>query len=96
MDPQLKMRVDMLEKTLTSYKEMYANLESEMQSITGDVASNVYPVANDSYEKLRKDIEMLQMDNDRLRRRKEELELEIEHRNLKGDFNVDKFKVCYC
>uniref|UniRef100_A0A1B0GGT3 Mitotic checkpoint protein mad1 n=2 Tax=Lutzomyia longipalpis TaxID=7200 RepID=A0A1B0GGT3_LUTLO len=35
------------------------------------------------------------MDNERLRRRKDELELELEHRCLKGDFNADKLKVVH-
>lgn len=93
-DSQLRARLEMLEKTLAGYKEMCTNLEKELAStkllpeIPLEVPNNL-----ESYDRLKKEIETLRIENDKLRRRKDELELELEHRYLKGDVNVDKCKV---
>lgn len=86
----------MLEKTLTSYKELCENLESELNNIKAMPDIPLQMTANGSdYEYLKKVIDDLKLENDRLRRRKEELELEIEQRCLRGDFNVAQFKVVH-
>ncbi|XP_037924951.1 mitotic spindle assembly checkpoint protein MAD1 isoform X2 [Hermetia illucens] len=95
-DSQLRARLEMLEKTLAGYKEMCTNLEKELAStkllpeIPLEVPNNL-----ESYDRLKKEIETLRIENDKLRRRKDELELELEHRYLKGDVNVDKCKVLH-
>ncbi|XP_055687070.1 mitotic spindle assembly checkpoint protein MAD1-like [Lutzomyia longipalpis] len=87
---QLRLRVDMLEKTLAGYKEMCTNLEKDLNAAKGNPEAG-----GTTYEHLRKELTEAQMDNERLRRRKDELELELEHRCLKGDFNADKLKVVH-
>ncbi|XP_075168917.1 mitotic arrest-deficient 1 [Haematobia irritans] len=106
-ESQLKNRIEMLEKTLTGYKEMCASFEKELNSTksaanTTDHGANDHSGVNMSvdinaagYEHFKKELDTLRMENERLRRRKEELELELEHRCLKGDFNVDKYKVVH-
>ncbi|XP_055905594.1 mitotic spindle assembly checkpoint protein MAD1 [Eupeodes corollae] len=97
-ESQLRCRLDMLEKTLVAYKDMCANLEKELfaQKLNPEVSpSSLDCGLNESYEHFKKEIENLRMENDRLKRRKEELELELEHRCLKGDFNIGKYKVVH-
>lgn len=92
---QLQMRIEMLERALNGYKEMCANLEREIQNykLTPDISIDV--TNTDNYEKLRKELTALKVENEKLKRRKEELEMELENRNLKGDFNVEKYKVLH-
>ena len=90
----LRGRIDMLQKTLAGYKELCAALEKENainQQLSASSVENIDSVK--AYEDIKKELETLREDNERLRRRKEELELQLEHRCLKGDFNVDKYKV---
>ena len=89
----LRGRIDMLQKTLAGYKELCAALEKENainQQLSASSVENIDSVK--AYEDIKKELETLREDNERLRRRKEELELQLEHRCLKGDFNVDKYK----
>lgn len=101
---QLKMRVEMLEKTLVGYKDMCSSLEKELtiakstpngDQILDEGSSNVLVASSAGYEHFKKELDILRIENERLRRRKEELELELEHRCLKGDFNIEKYKVVH-
>lgn len=97
-ESQLRCRLDMLEKTLIAYKDMCGNLEKELQAQKSnpDMSPSCLDSGlNDSYEHFKKEIENLRMENEKLKRRKEELELELEHRCLKGDFNIGKYKVVH-
>ncbi|XP_055852317.1 mitotic spindle assembly checkpoint protein MAD1 [Episyrphus balteatus] len=98
-ESQLRCRLDMLEKTLVAYKDMCGNLEKELfaqkSSLEMSSPSCLDSGLNDSYDHFKKEIENLRMENERLKRRKEELELELEHRCLKGDFNIGKYKVVH-
>ena len=94
-DSQLRSRLEVLETTLIGYKEMCSNLEKELESVQKYPELPSFDAHSESYDRLKKEIEHLRIENDRLKRRKEELELEMEHRCLKGDFNVDKFKVVH-
>ncbi|KAM7342651.1 mitotic arrest-deficient 1 isoform 2-T2 [Cochliomyia hominivorax] len=103
VENQLKMRVEMLEKTLMGYKDMCASLEKELTIAKAlpntdpimEQSANVTVDSSVSYDHFKKELDLLRVDNERLRRRKEELELELEHRCLKGDFNMDKYKVVH-
>ncbi|XP_055380040.1 mitotic spindle assembly checkpoint protein MAD1 [Condylostylus longicornis] len=96
-DLQIRTRCDILEKSLVSYKELCTNLQKELESVKqyADLGITESPIISESYEHLKKEITDLRFENDRLKRRKEELELEMEHRCLKGDFNIDKYKVVH-
>lgn len=104
-ETQLKTRIEMLEKTLSGYKDMCASLEKELNHAktlpnadnTSDQSSVNMSVDTTAagYEHFKKELDTLRMENERLRRRKEELELELEHRCLKGDFNIEKYKVVH-
>lgn len=88
----------MLEKTLVGYKDMCSNLEKELTNakqlpVADQSIENV--ISTETYEHTKKELDTMRLENERLRRRKEELELELEHRCLKGDFNVGKFKVVH-
>lgn len=92
-ESQSRIRIEMLEKTIAGYKEMCTNLEKELQNRHPDV--NVDSISNENYERLRNELAKLRSDYEKIKRRKEELELELENRNLKGDFNVGKYKVLH-
>ena len=99
---QLKLRVEMLEKTLLGYKDMCSTLEKEValcKASNGESGTeqnaNMSVDSTVGYEHFKKELDTLRVENERLRRRKEELELELEHRCLKGDFNMNKYKVVH-
>lgn len=94
-DSQNRLRIDMLERTVNGYKEMCANLEKELQNAKVCPEINIDSINNEGYDKLRKELTTLRSEYDKMRRRKEELELELEHRCLRGDFNPEKYKVIH-
>lgn len=53
----------------------------------------VEPFTNEQYKKMRKEMDALKDDNERLRRRKDELEMLFEHSNMKDAYNIPKYKV---
>lgn len=109
---QMRLRLEMLEKTVNGYKDMCASLEKELQSAKnspdhGKSINNtaqpdtmtkpnhfaVESFTHEQYKKVRKEMEALKDDNERLRRRKDELELLFEHSNMKEAYNIPKYKV---
>ncbi|KAH8307734.1 hypothetical protein KR044_011751 [Drosophila immigrans] len=95
-DMQVRYRVEVLERTLTGYKEMCSTLEREMQTMRQQESLSELPPVNDNgYDGVKRELDTLRLENDRLRRRKDELELELEHRCLRGDFNMGNYKVLH-
>lgn len=88
----------MLEKTITGYKDLCAKLETELAEVRGhpgkldDVLGG-----NDQYETLRKDLDALRVENEKLKKRKNELEIEIENLTLRQNVmgTDDRFKVVH-
>ncbi|XP_058066427.1 mitotic spindle assembly checkpoint protein MAD1 isoform X2 [Anopheles bellator] len=79
---QLQERIKNLEKVLANYQEVLQKLESEKSSSEGVCNT----LTNEQYQKLRKEIDSLREENDMVRRRKQELELEIDQ--LRARMNV--------
>ncbi|XP_035917042.1 mitotic spindle assembly checkpoint protein MAD1 [Anopheles stephensi] len=81
---QLRARTDMLEKTLTGYKELCLKQEAELQAnkVMPDIS---FVLTSEQYEKLRKEIDDLRTENERLKRRKEELEVEVHNMTLRAE-----------
>lgn len=94
-DMQMRYRVEVLERTVTGYKEMCSTLEREMQSMRQQESLSDPPPSENGYDSVKKELDTLRMENERLRRRKDELELELEHRCLRGDFNMGDYKVLH-
>ncbi|TDG48273.1 hypothetical protein AWZ03_005228 [Drosophila navojoa] len=94
-DVQVRYRVEVLERTLSGYKEMCSTLEREMQSMRQQESLNDPPISESGYDGVKRELDALRMENERLRRRKDELELEMEHRCLRGDFNMVNYKVLH-
>ncbi|XP_016974094.2 mitotic spindle assembly checkpoint protein MAD1 isoform X1 [Drosophila rhopaloa] len=92
-DMQVRYRVEVLERTVTGYKDMCATLEREIQAMRQQEL--LAEPAGDGYDSVKKELDTLRLENERLRRRKEELELEMMHRCLRGDFNMKDFKVVH-
>lgn len=84
-DSQTRLRIDNLEKTLAGYKEVCARLEQELEAVKAspsDIASSV--VSMEQYEAMKRELNQIRYENERLRRRKDELELEFENRLLRA------------
>uniref|UniRef100_A0A182T4F9 Mitotic spindle assembly checkpoint protein MAD1 n=1 Tax=Anopheles maculatus TaxID=74869 RepID=A0A182T4F9_9DIPT len=81
---QLRARTEMLEKTLTGYKELCQKQEAELQAnkVMPDIS---FVLTSEQYEKLRKEIDDLRTENERLKRRKEELEVEVHNMTLRAE-----------
>ncbi|XP_039485488.1 mitotic spindle assembly checkpoint protein MAD1 [Drosophila santomea] len=92
-DMQVRYRMEVLERTVTGYKDMCATLEREIQAMRQQEL--LAEPAGEGYDSVKKELDTLRLENDRLRRRKEELELEMMHRCLRGDFNMKDFKVVH-
>lgn len=89
VDIELKSRLDIVEKSLTAYKEICSNLEKELEvARTSNSELNGIPTPSEQNEHLHKELEKLRMENDRLQRRKDELEMICEHAKLKEAFNI--------
>lgn len=88
----------MLEKTISGYKELCAKLESEVAEIRGN-ASQLDCVlgSTEQYETLRRDLDLMRSDNEKLKKRKNELEIEIENLTLRHNVmsDGDRFKVVH-
>lgn len=95
-DVQLRMKLDMVERSLNGYKELCATQEKELLASKSLPDLGMSSTISENYERFKKDMEVLRQENERLRRRKEELELMVEQISLKGAYNLDnKYKVVH-
>lgn len=95
-DVQLRMKLDMVEKSLIGYKDLCADQEKELLASKSLPDLGLSSTLSENYERFKKDMEVLRQENERLRRRKEELELLLEQISLKGAYNLgSKYKVVH-
>lgn len=89
-DSDLKARLDILEKSLAGYKEICSTLEKELEVArsSGSELNGGMPTSSEQNEHLRKELDKLRIENDRLQRRKDELEMLIEQSKVKETFNI--------
>ncbi|KAH8373614.1 hypothetical protein KR200_008937 [Drosophila serrata] len=92
-DMQVRYRVEVLERTVTGYKEMCATLEREIQALRQQ--EMLAEPSGDGYDSIKKELDTLRLENEKLRRRKSEMELELMNRCLLGDFNMRDYKVVH-
>lgn len=95
---QSRIRIEMLEKTVNGYKDLCAKLESELAEVRGQPGQLDGVIGSvDQYETLRKDLDSLRTDNEKLKKRKNELEIEIENLTLRHNVmgNDDRYKVVH-
>lgn len=88
----------MLEKTVNGYKDLCARLEADLAEARGHPGQMDGINHNEQYETLRKDLEMLRVDNEKLKKRKNELEIEIENLTLRHNVmgsDVYRYKVVH-
>lgn len=87
----------MLEKTVSGYKELCAKLESELAEVRGHPGQLDGVVGTDQYLELRKDLDSLRTENEKLKKRKNELEIEIENLTLRHNVmgSDDRYKVVH-
>ncbi|XP_063704514.1 mitotic spindle assembly checkpoint protein MAD1 [Culicoides brevitarsis] len=82
-DSQTRLRIDNLEKTLAGYKDVCARLEQELEAAKAtpsDFSNNI----SEQFEVMKKELNLIRTENERLRRRKDELELELENHLLRA------------
>lgn len=95
---QNRIRIEMLEKTVNGYKELCAKLEVELAELRGHPGQlDGVSSANDQYKTLRNDLEILRSENEKLKKRKNELEIEIENFTLRHNLmgNDDRLKILH-
>lgn len=88
----------MLEKTVNGYKDLCAKLETELAEIRGHPGQlDGVSGSGEQYETLRKDLDTLRTENEKLRKRKNELEIEIENLTLRHNVmgSDDRYKVVH-
>ncbi|XP_068145241.1 mitotic spindle assembly checkpoint protein MAD1 [Drosophila tropicalis] len=81
-DMHVRHRIEVLERTVTGYKDICATLEREIQAMRQQ--EQLHEPTNEGYDSVKKELDTLRLENERLRRRKDELELEMVNRSLRG------------
>lgn len=98
-DTQNRLRIEMLTNSVAGYKELCTRLEAEIAEIRGNpnlTSTDPTVCSGEQYKVLRKDLETLRLENDKLRKRKNELEIEIENLTLRNNcINDDRLKVLH-
>ncbi|XP_021932555.1 mitotic spindle assembly checkpoint protein MAD1 isoform X2 [Zootermopsis nevadensis] len=87
---QQRSRVEALEKTVDGYRDLVMKLEADLEkAVKGGIqfSERIY--------KLEEERNTLQQEKEQLMKRRDELEVELEYRALKGDFNPMKSKVLH-
>lgn len=94
---QSRIRVEMLEKTVNGYKDLCLKLENELAELRGHPGNPDGVINPDHYETLRRDLDSLRVENEKLKKRKNELEIEIENYTLRHNVlgDDDKFKIVH-
>jgi mitotic spindle assembly checkpoint protein MAD1 len=95
---QNRIRIEMLEKTVSGYKDLCARLETELAEVRGHPGQlDGVSSSNEQYEGLRKDLDSLRAENEKLKKRKNELEIEIENYTLRHNVmgGDDRYKVVH-
>lgn len=83
-DVSLRFKVESLEKSINGYKELCAKMEEELELARASPDfTTLGLLSNSQYESLRNETNQLRVENDRLRRRKDELELELQTKKLR-------------
>ncbi|PNF32552.1 hypothetical protein B7P43_G02419 [Cryptotermes secundus] len=86
---QQKSRIEALEKTIEGYRDLVEKLEADLEKTVKGVQFS------ERISKLEEEINSLQQEKEHLMKRRDELEVELEYRALKGDFNPVKSKVLH-
>ncbi|XP_069687893.1 mitotic spindle assembly checkpoint protein MAD1-like [Periplaneta americana] len=89
---QQKSRIEALEKTVEGYRELAEKLESDLEKASKGSGGLQ---TTERIMKLEEERNMLQKEKEELLKRRDELEIELEQRALKGDFNPLKTRVLH-
>lgn len=91
-ETQYRLRIEMLTNSLSGYKELCTKLEAEVAELRGNPVNTLDPsmCSSEQYKTLRKDLEALRVENEKLRKRKCELEIEIENITLRSNVMSDE------
>lgn len=90
VDIEMKSRLDVVEKSLAGYKDICVTLEKELEVArsAGGELNGCLPTANEQNDHYIKELEKLRSENERLQRRKDELEMLCEQARIKDTFNI--------
>lgn len=90
---QQKSRIEALEKAVEGYRELVEKLEGDSDKSSRISGGN--QLTNERFQKLEEERDALRQEKEELMKRRDELEIELEYRALKGDFNPTKSKVLH-
>ena len=95
----------MLEKTLNGYKDLCGKMELELKEYkTNAEFAEPAPESNtEQFDRMRKELDVVRLDNEKLKKRKNELEIELENCLLRSTINGgdleemyrSRYKVCF-
>jgi mitotic spindle assembly checkpoint protein MAD1 len=95
-ESQYKLRIEMLTESVNGYKELCAKMEAENAELRGINPTDSTVCTTEQYKNLRKDLEAVRVENEKLRKRKNELEIEIENFTLRNNTSHEEhFKVLH-
>ncbi|XP_021932556.1 mitotic spindle assembly checkpoint protein MAD1 isoform X3 [Zootermopsis nevadensis] len=89
---QQRSRVEALEKTVDGYRDLVMKLEADLEKAVKGSGGIQF---SERIYKLEEERNTLQQEKEQLMKRRDELEVELEYRALKGDFNPMKSKVLH-
>lgn len=93
VDIQNRIRIESLTNALQGYKELCGKLETEIAELRGNpslASSDPTVCTSEQFKTLRKDLEAVRIENEKLRKRKNELEIEIENLALRNNCMSDE------
>ncbi|XP_018579293.1 mitotic spindle assembly checkpoint protein MAD1-like [Anoplophora glabripennis] len=73
-----KDRIENLERMVDGYRDMVTKLENDLQTAQPNIHSEIVPVRAEQISRLQDEIQQLKHDNDKLRERRDELEIQLE------------------
>lgn len=80
-----------MEKTVEGYRELVDKLEADLEKTVKGSGVQF----SERISELEEEVNSLQQEKEQLMKRRDELEVELEYRDLKGDFNPVKSKVLH-
>ncbi|KAJ8962809.1 hypothetical protein NQ318_001209 [Aromia moschata] len=84
-----KERIENLERIVEGYRDMVTKLENDVQSAQPNIANDIVPVKAEQLSRLQDEVQQLKNENEKLRDRKDQLEIQLEtymvgHDTLQG------------
>ncbi|CAG9834259.1 unnamed protein product [Diabrotica balteata] len=73
-----KERIDNLEKIVAEYRDMVTKLEEDLEAAQPNLHAHVVPIRAEQMSRLKDEVHELKLENDKLRERRDQLEIQLE------------------